>query len=246
MFRSASGAPGPEYYQQQADYKMNIELDDENARLYGEETITYTNNSKDVLTYLWVQLDQNVRARDSKTPLIEGSGMPPLTTPDRYASSYLTEGFDGGFRVEKVTLPDGKPLNYMINRTMMRVELPTPMATGDQFSFYIKWWYNINDHVNDGGRSGYEYFPKDDNRNYVIAQFYPRMAVYNDVEGWQNSQFWGRDEFALPFGNFEVNITVPADHILDATGRLMNRNEVFSKTMLERFEKAKNPMMSPL
>ncbi|WP_334112455.1 M1 family metallopeptidase [Paucihalobacter sp.] len=246
MFRTASGAPGPEYYQQQADYKMNIELDDENARLYGEETITYTNNSKDVLTYLWVQLDQNMRARDSKTPLIESSGMPSLTTPERYASSYLTEGFDGGFRIEKVTLPDGKPLIYMINRTMMRVELPKPMANGDQFSFYIKWWYNINDHVNDGGRSGYEYFPKDDNRNYVIAQFYPRIAVYNDVEGWQNSQFWGRDEFALPFGNFEVNITVPADHILDATGRLMNRDEVFSKTMLERFEKAKKSYDEPV
>lgn len=246
MFRSASGAPGPEYYQQQADYKMNIEIDDENARLYGEETITYTNNSKDVLTYLWVQLDQNMRARDSKTPLIQSSGMPPLTTPERYASTYLTEGFDGGFRVEKVTLPNGTPLNYMINRTMMRIELPQPMAQGDQFSFYIKWWYNINDHVNDGGRSGYEYFPKDDNRSYVIAQFYPRMAVYNDVEGWQNSQFWGRDEFALPFGNFEVNITVPADHILDATGKLMNREEVFSKEMLQRYEQAKKSYDKPV
>jgi hypothetical protein len=246
MFRSASGAPGPEYYQQQADYKMNIEIDDENARLYGEETITYTNNSKDVLTYLWVQLDQNMRARDSKTPLIENSGMPPLTTPERYASTYLTEGFDGGFRIEKVTLTDGTPLSYMINRTMMRVELPKPMAKGDQFSFYIKWWYNINDHVNDGGRSGYEYFPKDDNRSYVIAQFYPRMAVYNDVEGWQNSQFWGRDEFALPFGNFEVNITVPADHILDATGRLLNREEVFSKEMLQRYEQAKKSYDKPV
>lgn len=246
MFRSASGMPGPEYYQQQADYKINIEIDDENARLYGEETITYTNNSKDVLTYLWVQLDQNMRARDSKTSLIENSVMPPLTTPERYASTYLTKGFDGGFRVEKVTLPNGTPLNYMINRTMMRIELPQPMAQGDQFSFYIKWWYNINDHVKDGGRSGYEYFPKDDNRSYVIAQFYPRMAVYNDVEGWQNSQFWGRDEFALPFGNYEVNITVPADHILDATGKLMNREEVFTKEMLQRYEQAKKSYDKPV
>lgn len=246
MFRSASGAPGPEYYQQQADYVMNIELDDENAKLYGEETITYTNNSKDVLTYLWVQLDQNMRARDSKTPLIESVRMAPLTTPDRYVSTYLSDGFDGGFRIEKVTLPDGTPLTYMINRTMMRVELPKPMAHGDQFSFYIKWWYNINDHIKDGGRSGYEYFPKDDNRSYVIAQFYPRMAVYNDVEGWQNSQFWGRDEFALPFGNFEVNITVPADHILDATGKLMNREAVFSKDMLQRYEQAKKSYDKPV
>ena len=106
----------------------------------------------------------------------------------------------------------------MINRTMMRVELPKTLKLGEKFSFSIKWWYNINNHVQSRGRSGYEYFPKDGNRAYVIAQFFPRMAVYNDVEGWQNSQFWGRDEFALPFGNYEVNITVPADHILDGTG----------------------------
>jgi hypothetical protein len=246
MFRTGSGAPGPAYYQQQADYKMDIEIDDDNAKLYGNETITYTNNSPDVLTYLWVQLDQNMRARDSKTPLIENSSIGAATTPSRATSSYLEESFDGGFNIESVTDAKGSPLVRTINRTMMRVELPKAMQKGDKFSFKIKWWYNINDHVKDGGRSGYEYFPENDNRIYVISQFYPRMAVYNDVEGWQNSQFWGRDEFALPFGDFDVNITVPADHILDGTGYLTNREEVFTKDMMKRFKEAQKSFDKPV
>ncbi|WP_299396141.1 M1 family metallopeptidase [uncultured Gelidibacter sp.] len=246
MYRAASGAPGHAYYQQQADYKMNIELDDEKARIHGDEVITYTNNSPDVLTYLWVQLDQNQRAKDSKSPLIESSGVAKAATTEQFASAYLNDPFEGGFNILEVKDTNGKPLQHTINQTMMRVELPQPLKSGEKFSFGIKWWYNINDHIKDGGRSGYEFFPEDGNRAYVIAQFYPRMAVYNDVEGWQNSQFWGRDEFALPFGNFEVNITVPADHILDATGKLMNRKEVFSKTMLERYEKAKKSYDKPV
>lgn len=246
MFRTASGAPGPAYYQQQADYKMDIELDDANAKLTGSEVITYTNNSPDVLKYLWVQLDQNMRAKDSKSPLIEGSSYRPATTASTFVKSYMSDPFDGGFNILEVKDVKGNNLQHMINSTMMRVELPTPLHTGEQFSFAIKWWYNINDHVKDGGRSGYEYFPDTDNRIYVMAQFYPRMAVYNDVEGWQNSQFWGRDEFALPFGNFDVNITVPADHILDGTGELVNRKEIFSKVMMERYEKAKKSYSEPV
>ena len=246
MFRTASGAPGPAYYQQQADYKMDIELDDDNAKLYGQETITYTNNSPDQLKYLWVQLDQNMRAKDSKTPLIGTSGIGPATSSSGAVGSFLKEPFDGGFNIEYVKDTNGNDLPHMINRTMMRVELPSPMKSGDKFSFQIKWWYNINDHVKDGGRSGYEYFEENDNRIYVMAQFYPRMAVYNDVEGWQNSQFWGRDEFALPFGNFDVNITVPADHILDGTGFLVNREEVFTKDMMKRYEQAQKSYDEPV
>ena len=246
MFRTGSGAPGPEYYQQQADYKMDLVLDDDNAVLSGYETITYTNNSPDILKYLWVQLDQNMRAKDSKTPLIGDDGSTTSQTAEAFAKRYLEDAFDGGFNIEEVSNVDGSPLEFMINRTMMRIELPKPMSTGDKFSFNIKWWYNINDHVKDGGRSGYEYFEENDNRIYVMAQFYPRMAVYNDVEGWQNSQFWGRDEFALPFGNFEVNITVPADHVLDGTGWLTNREEVYSKEMLERYEEAKKSYEKPV
>lgn len=246
MFRTGSGAPGPGYYQQQADYKMDLELDDENAKLSGFEIITYTNNSPDELKYLWVQLDQNMRAKDSKSPLIQGNGFRPAQRVSGFTSTYMTEPFDGGFNIQEVKDTNGRPLPHMINRTMMRIELPKGLKTGEKYSFSIKWWYNINDHVKDGGRSGYEYFSENDNRIYVMAQFYPRMAVYNDVEGWQNSQFWGRDEFALPFGNFEVNITVPADHILDGTGRLMNRKEMFSRSMKKRYERAKKSFDQPV
>ncbi|WP_435133729.1 M1 family metallopeptidase [Formosa sp. A9] len=246
MYRAASGAPGSAYYQQQADYKMDITLDDKDAKISGFETITYSNNSPDVLKYLWVQLDQNMRAKDSKTPLIEGGGVSQAQQPAGFVSDYMKEPFDGGFNIEEVKDTKGNALAHTINRTMMRVELPTPLKSGEKFSFSIKWWYNINNHVEGRGRSGYEYFPEDGNRAYVIAQFYPRMAVYNDVEGWQNSQFWGRDEFALPFGDFEVNITVPADHILDGTGELVNRKEVFTKEMMKRYEQAKKSYDKPV
>ncbi|MAP79755.1 MAG: aminopeptidase [Aequorivita sp.] len=245
MFRTASGAPGPNYYQQQADYVMDIELDDKNKKLSGFETITYTNNSPDVLEYLWVQLDQNVRSKNSKTPLISPSSAAPANLTNRFVNKYLKKPFDGGFNIVEVKDTKGQPLPYIINQTMMRIDMPKELNPGEKFSFSIKWWYNINDHVNQGGRSGYETF-SDGNRGYVIAQFYPRMAVYNDVEGWQNSQFWGRDEFALPFGNFEVNITVPADHILDATGQLQNRKQIFSKEMMRRYETAKKSFDKPV
>ncbi|TXG38741.1 M1 family metallopeptidase [Seonamhaeicola maritimus] len=246
MYRAASGAPGSSYYQQQADYKMDIVLDDKNARISGFETITYTNNSPDELKYLWVQLDQNKRAKDSKSPLIEGSGVRPVMRPGEFAAKFMKTPLERGFNIQQVSDTNGKSLSYTINRTMMRVELPKPMASGDKFSFSIKWWYNINNHVDEDGRSGYEFFEKDGNRAYVIAQFFPRMAVYSDVEGWQNSQFWGRDEFALPFGDYEVDITVPADHILDGTGVLVNRKEVFSKEMMQRYESAKRSYDKPV
>ncbi len=245
MYRSPNGAPGPKYYQQQADYVMDIELDDEKARIYGNETITYTNNSPDELEYLWVQLDQNVRAQDSKSPLIEPSGAAPAELASAFVGKYMGAGFDGGFKIQEVKNERGNPLPYTINRTMMRVEMPKVLKTGESFSFSIKWWYNIPEHTIDRARSGFETFA-DGNRGYVIAQFYPRMAVYSDVEGWQNSQFWGRDEFALPFGDFEVNITVPADHTLDATGKLLNRKEVFSKAMMDRYERAKKSYDKPV
>ena len=245
-YRSASGAPGPDYYQQQADYKMDIELDDKNAKIYGSETITYTNNSPDDLTFLWVQLDQNVRSKTSKSPLRDDEGVPVAEPVAKFAAKYMTEPFDGGFNIEYVRDANGKALPYTINQTMMRIDLPQVLKSKGQVSFSIKWWYNIPDHTVNRARSGYEYFPKDGNRAYVIAQFFPRMAVYSDIEGWQNHQFWGSGEFALPFGNYEVNITVPADHILDGTGELQNMKEVFSKEMISRYEKAKKSYDKPV
>ena len=245
-YRSASGVPGPDYYQQQADYIMDIELDDKNAKIYGEETITYTNNSPDDLEFLWLQLDQNIRTKDSKSLLKDSDEMPLAEQVEGFVGKYMGEPFDGGFNIEFVKDANGKPLPYTINQTMMRIDIPKPLKSKEQISFSIKWWYNIPDHTVSRARSGYEYFPKDGNRAYVIAQFFPRMAVYSDVEGWQNHQFWGRGEFALPFGNYEVNITVPADHILDATGVLQNRKEVFTKEMMKRYEQAKKSYDKPV
>ena len=246
MYRTASGAPGPEYYQQQADYKIDIELDDKNQKLYGTETITYTNNAKESLDYLWLQLDQNEKARNSNSPLVESNKIDPVFSAQSFSRKYLEEDFDGGFKIEYVKDSQGKVMQYTVNQTMMRIELPQVLKFGEKISFSIKWWYNINNYTIDGGRSGYEHFEKDGNNLYVIAQFYPRMAVYNDVEGWQNMQFWGSGEFALPFGNFEVNITVPADHILEATGTLLNRSEVFTAEQLKRYKLAEQSFDKPV
>jgi Peptidase family M1 domain len=246
MFRTASGAPGPAYYQQQADYKIDIELDDKNSKLSGSETVTYTNNSPDTLDYLWIQLDQNQAAKNSLSPLAENQKTEEVFTPNNFANKFLKQPLERGFNIEYVKDSKGNALAYTINHTMMRIELPTAMKKGDQFTFSIKWWYNINNYRQDGGRSGYELFEKDGNKLYVIAQFYPRMAVYNDVEGWQNMQFWGSGEFTLPFGNFDVNITVPADHVLNATGELLNRNEVFTPAQVKRYELAQKSFENPV
>jgi hypothetical protein len=245
VYRSANGAPGPQYYQQQADYVMDIVLDDKLAKINGFETITYTNNSPDELEYLWVQLDQNVREKDSKSPLIEGSGAQPATMASSFVGEHMGTSFDGGFKIQAVKSTKGADLEYTINQTMMRVEMPQNLKPGGKFSFTVRWWYNIVEHTVDRARSGFETF-EDGNRGYVIAQFFPRMAVYSDVEGWQNSQFWGRDEFALPFGDYEVNITVPSDHVLDGTGVLVNRKDVFSKDMMNRYNEAKNAYEKPV
>ena len=245
MFRTASGAPGPAYYQQKADYKMDIEIDDKNQKLYGKETVTYYNNSPEPLEYLWVQLDQNMRAQDSKTPLIENQRIAPALTAEKFAKEFMGNGFDGGFNIEYVKDKSGKNISYTINQTMMRINLATPLKPGDKTVFSIKWWYNINNYQIDGGRSGFELFP-DGNKLYVIAQFFPRMAVYSDVEGWQNMQFWGRGEFALTFGDYEVNITVPADHMMEATGELQNRKEVYTSEQMKRWNLAQNTFDKPV
>jgi hypothetical protein len=246
MFRTASGAPGPAYYQQQADYKIDVELDDKKAKLTGLETITYSNNSPDNLEYLWVQLDQNQAKKNTQSTLAESEKISQVLPLTGFSNKYLKEGLERGFNIDYVKDSKGNPMSYTINETMMRINLTAPLKAGEKISFSIKWWYNINNYRQDGGRSGYELFEKDGNRLYVIAQFYPRMAVYNDVEGWQNMQFWGAGEFALPFGNFDVNITVPADHVMEATGELMNRSEVFTPEQVKRYELAQKSYDKPV
>lgn len=244
--RTASGAPGINYSQQKVDYVMSIVLDDDHQKITGNETITYHNNSDDTLKYLWVQLDQNVRAKDSKTPDITPSSKIPEKLNKRWYNAVFSEPFDGGFNIMSVKNLDGSDLSHTINQTMMRINLEKPLASGEKFEFKISWWYNINNHRVNRGRSGYENFPEDGNNNYVIAQFYPRLCVYDNVEGWQNDQFWGRSEFALEFGDFTVDITVPSDHIMQATGILKNENEVLSKKQLKRLKEAKNTYDKPV
>lgn len=236
VYRTASGAPGHGYWQQKADYEIDMVLDDDSQRLDGRETVTYHNQSPDTLKYIWLQLDQNMRALDS-----EARSTSTLVIEDKQSFrsiNRLHNDFDGGFKIESVTDGQGKDLGYVVVKTMMRIDLPEPLAPGGKFTFNISWWYNINDRKKDGGRSGYEYFEEDDNYLYTIAQFYPRMAVYNEVEGWQHKQFLGAGEFTLPFGDFEVSITVPSDHVVGATGELQNRAEVLTPQQIERLRKA--------
>jgi hypothetical protein len=241
---AASGAPGHQYTQQKVDYVMDIRLDEAANKIYGDEEITYQNNSKDKLEYLWVQLDQNMRADDSKTPLAKSNSAAAFVTPDNFKSSYMGQKKGFGYNITKVE-SNGTPLSHTINKTMMRINLPKALAPGKSFKFRIQWNYLINDINKDGGRSGLETFP-DGNNNYTIAQFFPRLAVYNNVEGWQNMQFWGRSEFALEFGDYEVNLTVPSDHIVEATGSLQNEKEVLTKTQRKRFESAKKSFDNPV
>lgn len=245
VFRSASGAPGHEYYQNNANYVIELELDEDSQTITGKETITYVNNSPDPLEYLWVQLDQNIRAKDSDTKKIASFSIADTLSDERkkraltYFNQRLESDFDGGFKIDKVSTENDQSQSYTINKTMMRINLEEPLASGKSFTFKVEWHYLINDRMQIGGRSGYESFP-DGNSLYTIAQFFPRMAVYDDVEGWQNKQFLGNGEFALPFGDYDVKITVPADHIVGATGVLQNAEEVLSEEHMANFEKAIN------
>ncbi|MEM1407018.1 MAG: M1 family metallopeptidase [Bacteroidota bacterium] len=245
-YRTGSGAPGAAYWQQKADYDMQIEINDENQRLTGKEAITYYNNSPDVLKYLWVQLDQNVREPETNSLKVRQNALRDSLPAKAAASSLGFIDYDGGFKIQSVTDAAGKPLSYTINKTMMRIDLPTPLKTGGNVQFNIEWFYNINDRMLLGGRGGMEYFPEDGNYLYTIAQFFPRMAVYDDYEGWQNKQFLGRGEFALTFGDYKMKITVPADHIVAGTGMLQNAKEVLTKEQLDRFEQAKKSFDKPV
>lgn len=237
VYRTASGAPGPQYWQQRADYTIEVQLDEDLHKIHGEETVTYYNNSPDVLSYIWVQLDQNMRAKDSDTYKIRQNSLSDQMSTREYRN--LTPWFDGGFNLEEVTDTRGNALAYTINKTMMRIDLPQPLVPNSTVNFRIKWYFNINDRMQIGGRSGYEFFEEENNALYTIAQFYPRMAVYSDDMGWNNKQFLGSGEFSLPFGNYDVKITVPADHVVAATGELQNSKSIMTATQLARMEQAK-------
>jgi len=238
-YRTASGAPGPKYWQQRADYDIKCELDEANLKLNGSETITYFNNSPDVLTYLWFQMDENQHSTLNNANYQNGSTMPRTGTDlmvDRALESRSDNGY--GFNVVKIADATGKALKYTLNKTMMRVELPAPLKPGQKFAFSINWNYKIADRFKYGGRGGYEYFPEDGNHLFTMAQWYPRLCVYSDFQGWQNHQFTGRGEFALTFGNFKVQMTVPADHVVGSTGECLNYTQVLSPAQQARWTKA--------
>lgn len=237
VYRTASGAPGHQYWQNTADYTMDIRLDDENQRVYGTEEITYNNASPDVLEYLWVQLDQNMRSPESMTYEIQQGNLKDGVGLNEYFNMFHT--FPGGFNIDHVKDASGADYSVKVNHTMMRIDLAKPLKAGESVKVNIKWWYNINDRMEIGGRSGYEYFKEEDNYLYTIAQFFPRMAVYSDVTGWQNKQFLGRGEFTLPFGDYDVKLTVPSDMVVGATGEIQNTDEVLTAAQKARLEKAK-------
>lgn len=239
MYRSASGVPGPKYWQQRADYDITASLDDEKQRLTGSETITYYNNSPDPLTYLWLQLDENEHDLKSDNNHFDGSHMSEkLSMWD--VNHILKEDKDFGVKIVKLTDASGNALHYTVNQTMMRVDLSKTLMPGEQIRIKIDWWYNISNRMSEGGRGGYEYFAEDKNYLYTMAQWYPRMAVYSDFQGWQNKQFTGRGEFALTFGNFHVKMTVPADHVVGGTGECQNYKEMLSPAQFNRWQQAQS------
>lgn len=241
MYRTASGAPGHGYWQNRADYEIAAYLNEETRNLSGKQTVTYYNNSPDTLDYLWLQLDENEHSSINNAGYDASSFLPKSIDKNSLKKSELPVTDNKyGVTLEKVTDQNGSPLPYIVNKTMMRIDLPKPLKTGQKIVFKIDWNYNIANRMTMGGRGGYENFPEDGNDLYTITQWFPRMCVYSDFKGWQNQQFTGRGEFALPFGNYKVSMNVPADHIVASTGEGQNFKEVLSSEQYARYQKAQN------
>tara|TARA_R110002096_G_scaffold49108_5_gene129940 strand:- start:6402 stop:8636 length:2235 start_codon:yes stop_codon:yes gene_type:complete len=246
-YRTASGAPGKAYWQQRANYNIKVSIDEKNNTLTGEETITYFNNSPDDLSYLWIQLEQNVNKKENEDfGDINNNVKEGMTSRQM---QFLTRAMDfpAGYSIKYIKDASGNNLKTVVNNTMMKVKLNKPLKSGESFSFSIAWSYPITDRsMYLLSREGYEYFPEDDNSVYLIAHWFPRMAVYNDTEGWQNQQFQKLGEFALEFGDYNVEITVPADHIVASTGELQNAESVLSKTQRKRLVEAEKTFDKPI
>ncbi|MEZ6124882.1 MAG: M1 family metallopeptidase [Planctomycetaceae bacterium] len=240
-YRTASGAPGHRYWQQKVDYDIDVTLDDRQQKISGSEVVTYTNRSPDELSYLWLQLDANrfhpnSAANRHRTAPSIGSRM----TFDAMNSIRTAAAFPGGHQIQEVSdLADGKRLKFQIVGSNMRIDLPQPVASGGEFRFKVRWTYNVPDATVIRGRGGYEHFEKDGNNIYEIAQWFPRLCAYTDATGWQHKEFLGQGEFALEFGDYLVRITVPDDHIVAATGLLMNADDVLSEQHRQRLVEAK-------
>ena len=238
--RLGSGAPGPEYWQQRVDYKIKADIDEFNKRLYGQQQITYTNNSPHTLTYLWIQLDQNRFNADSLSYLSRPS---PLSGGDSVSSQSLQswrtlQDFQGGFNLTRIAdATSGARLSYTVVDTNARIDLLSPLQPGQSVTIAVDWWFNIVPHDDIGGRSGYQSF-EDGNDIFQLAQWYPRLAAYTDYQGWQNKPFLGRSEFALEFGDYDVEITVPRGMVVASTGTLQNAETVLTRDQRSRWQRA--------
>jgi len=241
--RAASGAPGAKYWQQRVDYDIKCELDEANNKLSGSETITYFNNSPETLSYFWMQLDENQHSTVNNANYQNQNTLGTQYT-DKVLDRFEEKKSDNGYGVKIMKLTDvaGKPIPYTINKTMMKVDLAVPLKPGQKFVFKVDWNYKIanrGDFLRFGGaRGGYENFPSDNNNNYTITQWYPRLCRYSDDQGWQNHQFTGTGEFTLCFGNFKVEMTVPADHMVGGTGQCQNYAQTLTATQMARWQKA--------
>ena len=238
-YRNGAGAPGHAYWQQKVDYVIDVNLNDENQELTGFEKVTYTNNSPDALSYLWLQLDQNIFDPNSMSYLTETKDQMGNMSFEGMKYIFRNE-FEGGYKILSLKDNQGKALKYTVVNTMMRIDLPSPLLKGGKFVFQLKWNNKINNPKFNEGRGGCEYFPEDKNYLYELAQWFPRLCVYDDVDGWQHKQYLGTGEFALEFGDYKVSITVPADHVVASTGVLQNASQVLSPLQLSRFNAAKN------
>ena len=238
-YRNGAGEPGEDYWQQRADYVIDIALDDAKQHLTGSEEITYQNHSPHTLRYLWMQLDGNIHAPDSDANKLRSFSMPDRVSTGMLKRMQARRAFDGGFKITKVADAQGKELKHTIVKTMMRIDLPKPLKPGEEFKYSVDWNYQINNSAIAGGRAGAEFFEEDGNFIYEVAQWFPRMVAFTDATGWQHKQFLGSGEFTLELGDYLVRITAPDDHIVGATGVLQNAGEVLTKQQQERFEQSK-------
>lgn len=259
VYRNAAGEPGHAYWQQKVDYKIKASLDEDKRRITASETIRYQNNSPDTLKYLWLQLDQNVFRNDSMAEMTNsfaGIGRRgPVTTaangntPAKMSLAELRrqqfmQDNELGYDIGSVTAMNGNALKFTIVGTLMRVDLASPLKSGANTSFNVDFTFNMVDENTVSARGGYEHFPDDaregGNDIFLLAQWFPRLAAYTDYEAWTNKEFLGRGEFTLEFGNYEVEMTVPADHIVSSTGTLQNANDVLTRTQRNRLKEAEN------
>jgi hypothetical protein len=259
VYRNAAGEPGHQYWQQQVDYQIKARLDEHKRRIEATETITYKNNSPDTLKYLWLQLDQNIFRNDSlaamssnfgglgdRAPAARAGSMnkPARLSLDHLRRQQFVDDNELGYEIKNISNNSGKALKHVIVGTNMRIDLPIPLKPGKTTTFTIDFAFNIVEEDAVSARSGYEHFPDDEreggNDIFLLAQWFPRLHSYTDYEAWTNKEFIGRGEFTLEFGDYEVELTVPADHIVSSTGALQNPQQVLSTTQRKRLKEAQN------